>query len=211
MMDEFALRSHQLAVAAWDAGHFSDQVIEVAELELDEGFRRGSTLEKLATLPTLKEGGRLTAASSSQISDGAAAILIASGGACAKYGLTPLAKITGMTVVGSDPIVMLDGPIPATRKVLDRAQLSIDDIGLFEVNEAFASVPLAWALATGAPLEKTNVNGGAIALGHPLGASGARLMTTLVHEMRRRDVRYGLQTMCEGGGLANATVLELAR
>ncbi len=209
-LDEFALQSHQRAAAAWDSGRFSSQVVPVNGVSIDEGFRRDSTLEKLASLSVLKEGGRLTAATSSQISDGAAAILIASPQAAARHGLTPIARISAMTVVGSDPVVMLDGPIPATRKLLERAQLTVDDIDLFEVNEAFASVPLAWAEATGASMERTNVNGGAIALGHPLGATGARLMTTLVHEMVRRGAHYGLQTMCEGGGLANATLLELA-
>ncbi len=209
-LDEFALQSHERAAAAWDSGRFSSQVVPVNGFSTDEGFRRGSTLEKLASLAVLKEGGRLTAATSSQISDGAAAILIASPEAAARHGLTPIARISAMTVVGSDPVVMLDGPIPATRKLLERARLTVDDIDLFEVNEAFASVPLAWAEATGASMERTNVNGGAIALGHPLGATGARLMTTLVHEMVRRGAHYGLQTMCEGGGLANATLLELA-
>jgi acetyl-CoA C-acetyltransferase len=210
-LDAFALRSHENAAAAWDAGFFKDEVIPVDGLSVDEGFRRDSTPDRLAGLKLLREGGRLTAATSSQISDGAAAILLASEPALSRLGLKPLARVAAMTVVGSDPIVMLDGPIPATRKVLERARVDLDEVGLFEVNEAFASVPLAWSEATGAPLERTNVNGGAIALGHPLGATGARLMTTLVHEMGRRGVRYGLQAMCEGGGLANATLLELAR
>jgi acetyl-CoA C-acetyltransferase len=209
-MEDFALQSHERAATAWDAGRFNAEVVAVDGLSADEGFRRGSSREKLAALATLKEGGRLTAATSSQISDGAAAILIASPQAAAKHSLSPIARISAMTVVGSDPVVMLEGPIPATRKLLQRANLTVDDIDLFEVNEAFASVPLSWAEATGAALERTNVNGGAIALGHPLGATGARLMTTLVHEMVRRKARYGLQAMCEGGGLANATLLELA-
>jgi acetyl-CoA C-acetyltransferase len=208
-METFAVNSHQRAVAAWDAGRFADEVVAVSGLEIDEGFRRDSTRERLAGLKVLRQGGRITAATSSQISDGAAALLIVSGDALKRYGLTPMARFAGFTVVGADPVTMLEGPIPATKKLLDRAGLNIDDIGLFEVNEAFASVVLAWTKATGAGLEKTNVNGGAIALGHPLGASGARLMTTLVHEMKRRRTRFGVQTMCEGGGLANATLLEL--
>jgi acetyl-CoA C-acetyltransferase len=156
----------------------------------------------------LSEGGRLTAAAASQIADGAAALVIASAGAVERYGLTPLAKVHTMSVVGSDPVLMLTGPIPATQAALKRAGLSVDDIDLFEINEAFAPVVLAWAKETGASLDKTNVLGGAIALGHPLGATGARLMTTLVHHLRRTGGRYGLQTMCEGGGMANATIIE---
>jgi acetyl-CoA C-acetyltransferase len=208
-LDEFALRSHQRAAAAWDDGRFAEEVVPVDGVVADEGFRRDTSHEKLAGLKTLRDGGRITAGTSSQISDGASALLIVSERMAQQQKLKPMVRICAMTVVGSDPVVMLDGPIPATRKVLGRAGLQLDDIGLFEINEAFASVPLAWAEATGAPLDATNVNGGAIALGHPLGATGGRLMTTLVHEMRRRKVRYGLQTMCEGGGLANATVLEL--
>jgi acetyl-CoA C-acetyltransferase len=208
-LDEFALNSHQRAAAAWDAGRFAEEIVPVNGVFADEGFRRDTSREKLAGLKTLRDGGRITAGTSSQISDGASALLIASERIVQQQNLEPIARISAMTVVGSDPVVMLDGPISATRKVLARAALQMDDIGLFEINEAFASVPLAWAEATGAPLDATNVNGGAIALGHPLGATGGRLMTTLVHEMRRRKVRYGLQTMCEGGGMANATVLEL--
>jgi acetyl-CoA C-acetyltransferase len=162
----------------------------------------------MAALNVLSEGGRLTAAAASQIADGAAALVIASAGAVERYGLTPLAKVHTMSVVGSDPVLMLTGPIPATQAALKRAGLSVDDIDLFEINEAFAPVVLAWAKETGASLDKTNVLGGAIALGHPLGATGARLMTTLVHHLRRTGGRYGLQTMCEGGGMANATIIE---
>lgn len=162
----------------------------------------------MAGLKTLREDGRLTAAVSSQISDGAAALLIASEEAVRRHGLTPLARVHATAVVGSDPIHMLTGPIPATEKVLDKAGLAIDDIDLVEINEAFASVVLAWQMEIGAAHEQVNAFGGAIALGHPLGATGARLMTTLVHQLRRTGGRYGLQTMCEGGGMANATVLE---
>ncbi|MBW8818050.1 MAG: acetyl-CoA C-acetyltransferase, partial [Streptomyces sp.] len=172
------------------------------------GPRADTTLEKMAGLKTLTEDGRLTAAVASQISDGAAALLIASEDAVRRHGLTPLARVHTMAVVGSDPIHMLTGPIPATEKVLDRAALSIDAIDLIEINEAFASVVLAWQKESGADPERVNAFGGAIALGHPLGATGARLMTTLVHQLRRTGGRYGLQTMCEGGGMANATVLE---
>ncbi len=207
-MERFALSSHQRALAAWQEGAFDDEVLPYGDVRRDEGPRPDTSLEKMATLRTLIEGGRLTAAVSSQISDGAAALVIASAGAVERYGLRPLARFHTMTVVGSDPIAMLTGPIPATQAVLKRAGLSIDDIDLFEVNEAFASVVLAWSKETGASLERTNVLGGAIALGHPLGATGARLMTTLVHRLQRTGGRYGLQTMCEGGGMANATILE---
>jgi acetyl-CoA C-acetyltransferase len=159
-------------------------------------------------LPPIQEGGRLTAAVSSQISDGSAALLIASENAVRRYGLKPRARFHSFAVVGSDPILMLTGPIPATAKVLHRAGMSIGEIDLFEVNEAFASVVLAWERETGASIDKTNVNGGAIALGHPLGATGARLLTSLLHELERSDGRYGLQAMCEGGGQANATIIE---
>jgi acetyl-CoA acetyltransferase family protein len=207
-LDEFSLRSHQRAVRAWDAGYFDREVAPYNGVERDEGPRGDTTLEKMATLKTLREGGRLTAAAASQISDGAAAVLIASGAAVEQHGLTPRARFHTFAVVGSDPVLMLTGPIAATRKALERADLSIDDIDLFEVNEAFAPVVLAWLAETGASPEKTNVNGGAIALGHPLGATGARLLTSLLHELERTEGRYGLQTMCEGGGQANATIIE---
>jgi len=207
-MERFALTSHRRAADAWAAGVFADEVVPSFGLAVDEGPRPDTSLEKMAGLKTLTEGGRLTAALSSQISDGAAALLVASADAVRRHGLVPLARVHSMTVVGSDPIVMLSGPIPATEKVLDRAGLSIEDIDLIEINEAFASVVLAWQRETGAPLERTNAFGGAIALGHPLGATGARLMTTLVHQLRRTGGRYGLQTMCEGGGMANATIIE---
>jgi acetyl-CoA C-acetyltransferase len=207
-MERFALSSHRRAADAWAAGIFADEVVPSFGLAVDEGPRPDTSLEKMAGLKTLTEGGRLTAAVSSQISDGAAALLVASADAVRRHGLTPLARVHAMTVVGSDPIVMLSGPIPATEKVLDRVGLSIEDIDLVEINEAFASVVLAWQRETGAPAERTNAFGGAIALGHPLGATGARLMTTLVHQLRRTGGRFGLQTMCEGGGMANATIIE---
>jgi acetyl-CoA acyltransferase len=215
-LDEFSLGSHAKAAAAQDEGRFSGQIAPVTnpsgvKVEADEGVRRGSTLEGLAALkPAFKpEGGTITAANSSQISDGAAALLITTSEKAAELGLTPLARIHTAVVTGDDPIIMLTGPIPATALALKRSGLSIGDIGAFEVNEAFAPVPLAWLAETGADAARLNPNGGAIALGHPLGGSGARLMTTLVHHMRDSGIRYGLQTMCEGGGQANATILEL--
>ncbi|MFD1539666.1 acetyl-CoA C-acetyltransferase [Nonomuraea guangzhouensis] len=207
-MERFAMNSHRRAVTAWADGVFADEVVPAFGLEADEGPRADTTLEKMAGLRTLSEGGRLTAAVSSQISDGAAALLIASQDAVRRHGLTPLARVHSMAVVGSDPIYMLTGPIPATERILGRAGLSIDAMDLIEINEAFASVVLAWQKETGAAPERTNAFGGAIALGHPLGATGARLMTTLVHQLRRTGGRYGLQTMCEGGGMANATIVE---
>ncbi|MEU4232880.1 acetyl-CoA C-acetyltransferase [Nonomuraea sp. NPDC026600] len=207
-MERFAMNSHRRAITAWADGVFADEVVPAFGLEADEGPRADTTLEKMAGLRTLTEGGLLTAAVSSQISDGAAALLVASQDAVRRHGLTPLARVHSMAVVGSDPIYMLTGPIPATEKILDRAGLSIDAMDLIEINEAFASVVLAWQKETGAAPERTNAFGGAIALGHPLGATGARLMTTLVHQLRRTGGRYGLQTMCEGGGMANATIVE---
>ncbi|GAA4535981.1 acetyl-CoA C-acyltransferase, partial [Nonomuraea ferruginea] len=207
-MEEFALASHQRAAAAAGAGLFAGEIVPVAGLEADEGPRPETSLEKMATLQPLVPDGRLTAATSSQISDGAAALAIASGDAVRRLGLTPLARVHSMAVVGSDPVLMLTGPIPATEAVLRRAGLKLGDIDAFEVNEAFASVVLAWQRETGAPADRVNPLGGAIALGHPLGATGARLMTTLVHHLRRNGLRYGLQTMCEGGGMANATIIE---
>ena len=212
--EELALRSHQRAAAAIETGKFRGEIAPITveggkSFEVDEGVRPGSTLEKMATLmPTVKPTGVVTAATASQISDGASAILLMSDTKARELGLTPLARVKAMAVAGVDPTMMLHGPIPATQKVLARAGLKKDDIGLFEVNEAFASVVLALSKELGTDLEKTNVNGGACALGHPLGASGTRLLTTLVHEMQRRDVRYGLSTMCIGFGQATATVLE---
>ncbi len=207
-MEELALTSHTRAARAWAEGRFDSQILPVGECTRDEGIRADTTLEKMATLPPLLPGGRLTAALSSQISDGASALLIASEDAVRRYGLTPRARFHTMTVVGSDPVLILTGPIPATKKALEKAKLTVDDIDLFECNEAFASVVLAWSRDAGVPLEKANVNGGAMALGHPLGASGAKLMTTLLCELERTGGRYGLQTMCEGGGLSNATIIE---
>ena len=207
-MEDLALASHQRALAAQAAGAFADEIVPYAALAADEGPRADTSVEKMATLKTVREGGKVTAAVSSQVSDGAAALLLASEAAVRTHGLTPLARIHALTVVGSDPIVMLDGPIAATERVLGRAGLAIGDIDQAEVNEAFAPVVLAWLKATGADPARTNPLGGAIALGHPLGATGARLMVTLVHALRRSGGRYGLQTMCEGIGMANATVIE---
>jgi acetyl-CoA C-acetyltransferase len=207
-MESFALESHSRAVAAQDRGAFKDETEAVDGCDSDEGPRRDTSHERLAGLKTISEGGTITAGVASQISDGSAALLVASEAAVRTHGLTPLARVHSMTVEGSDPLLMLTGPIPATRKILHQSDLSIHDIDRFEVNEAFASVVLAWAKELDAPLERTNVNGGAIALGHPLGATGARLITSLIHELRATSTRYGLQTMCEGGGLANAIIVE---
>jgi acetyl-CoA acyltransferase len=209
-LDEYSLRSHELAAAAIDAGAFDTQVVPVAGLSADEGVRRGSTLEKLAALkPSFKEDGVIHAGNASQISDGAGALLITSSEYAKAHGMTPIARVHTSVVAGDDPVVMLTGPIPATAKALRKSGLSIDDIGAFEVNEAFAPVALAWLAETGAKPELLNPLGGAIAVGHPLGGSGAILMTRLVHHMRDNGIRYGLQTMCEAGGMANATILEL--
>jgi acetyl-CoA C-acetyltransferase len=207
-LEAFALESHRRAIQAIDEGRFNREIVAYDSVTTDEGPRRGSTPEKLAELPTLMPGGRITAAVSSQISDGAAAILVVSEKALKQYNLTPRARVHHMSVRGADPIMMLTGPIPATKYALDKAGMSLDDIDLVEINEAFAPVVLAWQKETGADLSKVNVNGGAIALGHPLGATGARLMTTLLHELERTGGRYGLQTMCEGGGQANVTIIE---
>jgi acetyl-CoA C-acetyltransferase len=207
-LEEFSLGSHARAIRAIDEGRFDREITPVAGVRADEGPRRDSTLAKMAELQPLRPGWELTAATASQISDGAAALLVASPGAVRRHGFTPRARIHAMAVVGADPVYMLTGPIPATGLVLQKGHLQIDDIDVFEVNEAFAPVLLAWSADTGGSLEKTNPNGGAIALGHPLGASGAILMTKLLHELERSGGRYGLQTMCEGGGQANATVIE---
>ncbi|PJJ00262.1 acetyl-CoA C-acetyltransferase [Streptomyces sp. 2333.5] len=207
-MEEFALRSHQRAVRARDEGRFDRETVAYGEVTADEGPRRNTSLEKMAALPPVVPGGRLTAAVSSQVSDGAAALLLASGRAVAAHGLTPRARIHHLSVRGEDPIRMLSAPIPATAYALKKAGMSIDDIDLVEINEAFAPVVLAWLKETGADPERVNVNGGAIALGHPLGATGVRLMTTLLHELERTGGRFGLQTMCEGGGQANVTIIE---
>ena len=207
-MERVAFASHTRAAAAWAEGRFDREVTPYAGVTRDEGFRPDVSMEKMAALEPLRPGGRITAALSSQISDGAAALLLASEGAVRRFGLRPRARVQAMALAGSDPVMMLTGPIPATQRVLKSASLTMDDIDLFEINEAFAPVVLAWQRETGADLERTNVNGGAIALGHPLGASGAKLMTTLLHELERTGGRYGLQTMCEGGGMANATIVE---
>jgi acetyl-CoA acyltransferase len=214
-LDEFSLASHEKAAAAQDEGRFAAEIAAVTapdgtSVEADEGVRRGSTLDKLAQLkPAFRENGTITAGNSSQISDGAAALLITTSEKAVELGLTPIARVHTAVVVGDDPVIMLTGPIPATALALKRSGLSISDIGVFEVNEAFAPVPLAWLAETGADPARLNPSGGAIAIGHPLGGSGARIMTTLVHRMRATGARYGLQTMCEGGGQANATILEL--
>jgi len=214
-LDEFSLASHEKAAAAQDEGRFERQIAPVAlpdgaVLASDEGVRRGGSMETLGALKTaFKPGGVITAGNSSQISDGSAALLLTTSEKARELGLTPIARVHTAVLAGADPLIMLTAPIPATGKALKKAGLSAGEIGAFEVNEAFAPVPLAWLADIGADSEALNPNGGAIALGHPLGGSGARIMTTLVHHMRDNGVRYGLQTMCEGGGQANATILEL--
>jgi acetyl-CoA C-acetyltransferase len=216
-LNAFALDSHVKAKRAVEEERFREEIVPI-EIELedgsqemhsqDEGIRLDATLGAIAGLEPLQEGGLLTAANASQICDGAAAVMIANGATCKRLGLKPLARIVAMSVIGSDPVIMLEGPIPATQKVLEKAGMALDDIDLFEVNEAFGSVPLAWAKALGADLDKLNVNGGAQALGHPLGGTGAKLMATLVHELHRSGKRYGLLAICEGGGTANGTIVE---
>lgn len=214
-LDEYSVQSHQRAAAARGSGVFDEQIVAVTTddgtvVDSDEGVRPGSTVERLAGLkPAFADDGVIHAGNSSQISDGAAALLVMSEDEAARRGLTPLVRYTAGAVTGADPVLMLTGPIPATEKVLKRAGLRLDDIGVFEVNEAFAPVPLAWQAETGADEKLLNPVGGAIALGHPLGASGAVLMTRMIHHMRDNGIRYGLQTMCEGGGTANATIVEL--
>jgi acetyl-CoA acyltransferase len=213
-LDEFSALSHQRAAAAIDAGAFESQTVAVptdaGAFTIDQGLRRGTTVDTLAGLKAVAgEDGLHHAGSSSQISDGAAALLLTTPEKAAELGLTPIARYVAGTVVGADPVMVLTGPIPATRKLLARAGLTVADIGAFEVNEAFASVPLAWLAETGADPARLNPLGGAIAVGHPLGASGAILMTRLVNHMRDHGLRYGVQTMCEGGGTANATLVEL--
>jgi acetyl-CoA acyltransferase len=213
-VDEFSVASHEKAAAARAEGRFDAQIAPVTTdaglVQQDEGIRE-STVEKLGQLKTVfkPEGGVITAGNSSQISDGSAALLMTTSEKAAELGLTPIARVHTAVLAGGDPVIMLTAPIPATQKALAKSGLSIDEIGAFEVNEAFAPVPLAWLAELGADAKALNPNGGAIALGHPLGGSGARLMTTLVHHMRDNGIRYGLQTMCEGGGQANATILEL--
>ena len=207
-MEAFAYESHQRAIRAQDQGRFDREIVAFGEVAADEGPRRDTTLEKMASLGTLAPDGRLTAAVASQISDGAAAMLVASEAAVKTHGLTPRARVHHLSVRGADPIWMLTAPIPATAYALGKAGMSLAGVDLVEINEAFAPVVMAWMAETNADPAKVNVNGGAIALGHPLGATGARLMTTLLHELERTNGRYGLQTMCEGGGQANVTIIE---
>ena len=216
-LDLFALDSHRKATIATESGAFRDEIFPVTVTtadgtetvhDTDEGIRVDATEESISGVKLISENGLLTAATASQICDGASGVLVVNEAGLKRLGATPLARIHQMTVVGGDPVVMLESPIPGTAKALDRAGLKIDDIDLFEVNEAFSSIPLAWLKATGADPARLNVNGGAIALGHPLGASGTKLMTTLVHALHARGKRYGLQTMCEGGGMANVTIVE---
>jgi acetyl-CoA C-acetyltransferase len=216
-LDRFGFESHQKAIAATQAGAFKDEItpISIKDAEgveslhaTDEGIRFDASLDGIRGVKLLQEGGRITAATSSQICDGASGVLVVSEKGLKQLGVAPLARIHHLTVIGGDPVIMLETPLPATELALKRAGMSIDDIDLFEVNEAFASVPVAWLQKTGADPARLNVNGGAIALGHPLGASGTKLMTTLIHALRARGKKYGLQTMCEGGGLANVTIIE---
>lgn len=217
-LDEYSVRSHELAAAAQDGGAFTEQIVPVFTgdaavpdvIAADEGVRRGTTVDKLAGLkPAFVDDGVIHAGNSSQISDGAAALLVTTSAMAVELGLTPLVRYRAGAVTGADPVLMLTGPIPATEKVLAKAGVALSEVGVFEVNEAFAPVPLAWLAETGADPTRLNPLGGAIALGHPLGASGAVLMTRMAHHMRDNGIRYGLQTMCEGGGTANATLVEL--
>jgi len=218
-LDQFSVRSHARAAKASDNGYFKNEIIpteginsktgERVIFDKDEGIRRGSIYKRVATLKTLRRGGCITAATSSQIADGASGVLVVNEFALKKYNLKPRAKIIGLAVIGSDPIIMLEGPVFATRKVLEQVKLSIEDIDLYEVNEAFASVPLHWANCLGADMNKLNINGGAMALGHPLGATGTKLMTTLINSLERKKKRYGLLAICEGAGTANATIVEI--
>ena len=212
-MDAYALMSHQRAAAAIRGGAFTAEIVPVMTenglFAQDEGVRYDASLEAMATVKTLQDGGSITAANASQISDGASGALIVNARALKAHGLTPMARIHNLTVTAGDPVIMLEEPIRATARALERAGMTLDQIDLFEVNEAFAAIPMAWLQATGADPGKTNVNGGAIALGHPLGASGTKLMATLVHALKARGKRWGLQTMCEGGGTANVTIIEM--
>jgi acetyl-CoA C-acetyltransferase len=216
-LDAFALESHKRAAAATAAGAFEREIValpipgadgDIVLHRTDEGIRGDATLESIGSVKLLQEGGKISAANASQICDGASGVLVVSERALKSHGLTPIARIHSLSVSAGDPVIMLEEPIPATRRALARAGMSLDEIDLFEVNEAFASVPLAWLKELGADHAKLNVNGGAIALGHPLGASGTKLMATLIHALRARKKRYGLQTMCEGGGIANVTIVE---
>ena len=216
-LDEYAFNSHQRAIAATQAGLFNDEIIPLPITRadgstdihtIDEGIRFDASLEGIRGVKTIQENGKLTAASASQICDGASGVMIVNERGLKALGVQPLARIHHLTMVGGDPVIMLEAPLPATERALKKAGMKIDDIDLFEVNEAFASVPTAWLKTTGADPSRLNVNGGAIALGHPLGGSGTKLMTTLVHALKQRNKRYGLQTMCEGGGMANVTIIE---
>jgi acetyl-CoA C-acetyltransferase len=216
-LDQFGYLSHQRAIAATQGGAFKDEILALDGLDKegavvrhdsDEGIRYDVSLEGMRGVKLLQEGGSITAATSSQICDGASGVMIVSEKALKEHGLTPMARIHHLSLLGHDPVIMLEAPIPATERALKRAGMTIDDIDLFEVNEAFASVPVAWLQTTGADPDRLNVNGGAIALGHPLGASGTKLMTTLVYALKARGKKYGLQTMCEGGGMANVTIVE---
>ena len=217
VLDEYSYQSHQRAIAATQAGHFRDEIIplQITRAEgpsdthtIDEGIRFDVSLDGIKGVKLIAENGRLTAASASQICDGASGVVVVNERGLKSLGVKPLARIHHMTMMGGDPVIMLDAPLHATERALKKAGLTIDDIDLFEVNEAFASVPTAWLKTTGAAPERLNVNGGAIALGHPLGSSGTKLMTTLVNALKQRNKRYGLQTMCEGGGMANVTIVE---
>tara|TARA_R110000824_G_scaffold118960_2_gene271560 strand:- start:174141 stop:175313 length:1173 start_codon:yes stop_codon:yes gene_type:complete len=216
-LDEFAFNSHQKAIAATKAGAFDDEILQLEVVtaegntemhKVDEGIRFDANLDAIKSVKLLVEGGAITAASSSQICDGASGVMIVNEKGLKALGVEPLARVHHMTVVGGDPVIMLEAPIPGTLKALEKSGMKINDIDLYEVNEAFASVPTAWLQKTGANPEGLNVNGGAISLGHPLGASGTKLMTTLIYALKNRNKRYGLQTMCEGGGLANVTIVE---
>ncbi len=216
-LDQFALLSHQRAMAATKAGLFQQEIVPI-EIEMpdgtkqmhvmDEGIRPDATLEGISSVKLLQEGGALTAASASQICDGASGVMVVSERGLKTLGVQPLARVHHMSLMGHDPVIMLEAPLPATMRALKKAGMSINDIDLFEVNEAFASVPVSWLQFTGADPDRLNVNGGAIALGHPLGGSGTKLMTTLLHALKQRNKRWGLQTMCEGGGMANVTIVE---
>jgi acetyl-CoA C-acetyltransferase len=216
-LDTFGYESHQRAIAATQGGAFKDEIVALegkdadgnpVRHDSDEGIRYDSSLEAMRGVKLLQEGGAITAATSSQICDGASGVMVVSERALKEHDLTPMARIHHLSVLGHDPVIMLEAPIPATERALKKAGMSIGDIDLYEVNEAFASVPVGWMKHLGADRDRLNVNGGAIALGHPLGASGTKLMATLVHALKARGGRYGLQTMCEGGGLANVTIVE---
>jgi acetyl-CoA C-acetyltransferase len=218
-MDNYAYQTTLKAIDAINAGHFDNEILPLQKRiidipiddqmhSIDEGVRFNASLEAIRGLNLLRDGGRITAGTASQICDGASGVMVVNAAGLKALGVEPLARIHHMSVLGHDPVIMLEAPIPATERALQKAGMGIDDIDLFEVNEAFASVPMAWLKATGADPERLNINGGAIALGHPLGGSGTKLMTTLVHALQRTNKRYGLQTMCEGGGMANVTIIE---